>query len=139
MSSLYEAKLFKNNKWKTMLPLTGFSLCKPNIYNGWRHTLSLWRIRYKLCRHLVCYHCLNNSGSLKLMWCSDHLKNILFSYWWQYMFSLQSPIRGIIGRGIFFKWLLHHISFNLLQRRGELVHSANIHIDVRNSLLLKKD
>ena len=62
MSSLLEVKLFKNNKWKTMLPLTGFSLCKPNIYNGWRHTLSLWRIRYKLCRHLVCYHCLNNSG-----------------------------------------------------------------------------
>ena len=59
--------------------------------------------------------------SLKLMWCSDHLKNILFSYWWQYMFSLQSPIRGIIGRGIFFKWLLHHISFNLLQCRGHLV------------------
>ena len=46
----------KNDKWKTILPLTGFSLCKPNIYNGWRHTLSLWRIRYKLCRHLVCYH-----------------------------------------------------------------------------------
>ena len=61
MSSLLEVKLFKNNKWKTMLPLTGFSLCKPNIYNGWRHTLSLWRIRYKLCRRLVCYHCLNNS------------------------------------------------------------------------------
>ena len=56
--------------------------------------------------------------SLKFRWCSDHLKNILCSYWWQYMFSLQSPIRG---RGIFIKWLLHHISFNLRQHRSQLV------------------
>ena len=41
------------------------------------------------------------------------------------MFILQSPIRGARGRGIFFKWLLHHISFNLLQRRGQLVCSPN--------------
>ena len=71
--------------------------------------------------------------SLKLMWCSDHLKNILFSYWWQYMFSLQSPIRGIIGRGIFFKWLLHHISFNLRQHRSQLVYSTNFMAHITTS------
>ena len=37
--------------------------------------------------------------SLKLSWWSDHLKNILCSYWWQYMFSPQSPIRGIVLNG----------------------------------------
>ena len=74
--------------------------------------------------------------SLKLMWCSNHLKNILFSYWWQYMFSLQSPIRGIIGRGIFFKWLLHHISFNLLQRRGQLVTFQFARTQERNAFHL---
>ena len=36
-------------------------------------------------------------------------------------FKLQLPIRRIRGRGIFFKWMLHHISFKPRQCRGQLV------------------
>ena len=63
MSSLYEAKLLKNKKWKTIEALTRFSLCKPNIIYGRRHNRTYVQFRYKTNTHLTCHHFLDSSDA----------------------------------------------------------------------------
>ena len=64
MSSLYEAKLLKNKKWKTIEALTRFSLCKPNIIQGRQHNRTYVQFQYKSKWRLTWHHFLASSDTL---------------------------------------------------------------------------
>ena len=78
MSSLYEAKLLKNKKWKTIEALTRFSLCKPNIIYGRRHNRTYVQFRYKTNTHLTCHHFLDSS--VTHVFAKPNLKHVLSTF-----------------------------------------------------------